>query len=78
MRGGKVWVSLGIGYVWFRLLRSGGVLGLSFWLDFFLVLFFNPFCTVFVGKYDFPSQGVPIASCVANFSGVDLECGKKR
>ena len=55
-----------------------GFLGFSFRLDFFLVFFFQSLSTVFVGKYDFPSQGVPIASCVANFSGVGLECGKKR
>ena len=64
-------------YVCFRLLRSG-VSDLSFRLDFFSFFFQPKFFAVFVGNYDFLFQGVPIASCVADFSVFDPECGKKR
>ena len=45
---------------------------------FFPRFFFCSFCTVFVGNYDFSLQGVPNASCIANFSGFGSECGRKR
>ena len=65
--------------VWhFRLLHPGVSGVLSFRLDFFLVFFPIPFFAVFVGNFDFPRQGVPIAFCIANFSGFGAECGKKR
>ena len=43
-------------------------------IRFFHRFFFQSLLKVFVGNYDFSRQGVPIASCVANFSGFGSDC----
>ena len=61
----KVWISCV--FVSSRFLRSG-VSGLSFRIDFFRAFFLVSFLSVFVGIYDLPREGVPIAFDSANLS----------
>jgi hypothetical protein len=77
----KILVNKNVNVVWgegscvwnFRLLHPGVSGVLSFRLDFFLVFFPIPFFAVFVGNFDFPRQGVPIAFCIANLSDFGAE-----